>query len=87
MWNYSKSALSTSCSDLGVGSCSDGAGAFGDGDSDEQIGLLWNAIQQVAESSLVDHRYILATVLQEVDTLSKITGLCSFLLIYSRLAA
>ncbi|RAO69016.1 uncharacterized protein BHQ10_005028 [Talaromyces amestolkiae] len=65
MWNYSKSAMSTSCSDLGVGSCSDGAGAFGDGDTGEQIGLIWNAIQQVAEASLVDHRFILATILQE----------------------
>lgn len=67
MWNYSKSAMSTSCSDLGVGSCSDGAGAFGDGDTGEQIGLIWNAIQQVAEASLVDHRFILATILQEVS--------------------
>lgn len=67
MWNYSKSAMSTSCSDLGVGSCSNGAGAFGDGDTGEQIGLIWNAIQQVAEASLVDHRFILATILQEVS--------------------
>jgi hypothetical protein len=70
MWNYSKSAMSTSCSDLGVGSCSDGAGAFGDGDTGEQIGLIWNAIQQVAEASLVDHRFILATILQEVSLLT-----------------
>jgi hypothetical protein len=67
MWNYSKSAMSTSCSDLGVGSCSNGAGAFGAGDTGQQIGLIWNAIQQVAESSLVDHRFILATILQEVS--------------------
>ncbi|EED17337.1 hypothetical protein TSTA_111730 [Talaromyces stipitatus ATCC 10500] len=65
MWNYSKSAMSTSCSDLGIGSCSNGAGAFGSGDSGQQIGMIWNAIQQVAESSLVDHRFILATILQE----------------------
>lgn len=71
MWNYSKSAMSTSCSDLGVGSCSNGAGAFGDGDTGEQIGLIWNAIQQVAEASLVDHRFILATVLQEVSLATK----------------
>ena len=67
MWNYSKSAMASSCSDLGIGSCSNGAGAFGAGDSGEQIGLIWNAIQQVAEASLVDHRFILATILQEVS--------------------
>ncbi|KAL7899944.1 hypothetical protein HDV63DRAFT_416638 [Trichoderma sp. SZMC 28014] len=65
MWNNSKSALSTSCSDLGIGSCSNGAGAFGSGDSGEQIGQIWNAIQQIAQTSLVDHRYILATIMQE----------------------
>lgn len=68
MWNYTKSAMSTSCSDLGVGSCSN-HGAFGAGDSGEQIGQIWNAIQQVAEASLVDHRYILATIIQEVSYL------------------
>lgn len=61
--------MSTSCSDLGIGSCSNGAGAFGDGDSGEQIGQIWNAIQQVAEASLVDHRFILATIIQEVGEL------------------
>lgn len=66
MWNYSKNAMAESCADLGIGSCSNGAGAFGPGDSGEQIGLLWNAIQQVAQASLVDHRFILATILQEV---------------------
>jgi hypothetical protein len=70
MWNYTKSAMSTSCSDLGVGSCSNGAGAFGSGDSGEQIGQIWNAIQQVAETSLVDHRFILATIIQEVSHLA-----------------
>lgn len=35
-------------------------------DSDEQIEEIRNAIQQVAEASLVDHRFILATILQEV---------------------
>jgi hypothetical protein len=68
MWNYSKNALSESCADLGIGSCSSGDGAFGAGDSGEQIGQIWNAIQQVAEASLVDHRYILATILQEVSS-------------------
>jgi hypothetical protein len=67
MWNFSKPALTSSCSDLGVGSCSDGAGAFGKGDNGEQMGQIYNSIQQIAEASLVDHRYILATILQEVS--------------------
>lgn len=68
MWNYSKSAMSQSCENLGIGTCGQpGVAAFDSGDSDEQIGLIWNAIQQVAESSLVDHRFILATILQEVS--------------------
>lgn len=67
MWNNSKTAMSESCQNLGVGTCGDGASAFGDGDSDEQIGQIWNAIQQVAEASLVDHRFILAVILQEVS--------------------
>lgn len=68
MWNYSKNAMADSCSNLGIGSCSSGASAFGPGDSGEQIGQIWNAIQQVAQTSLVDHRFILATILQEVSS-------------------
>lgn len=67
MWNNSKRAMSMSCSNLGVGSCSKGDGAFGEGDSTEQIDQTWNSIQQIAEASLVDHRFILATILQEVS--------------------
>ncbi|KAK1248994.1 hypothetical protein MKX08_007214 [Trichoderma sp. CBMAI-0020] len=66
MWNNSKTAMAQSCADLGIGSCSNGAGAFGPGNSGEQTGLIWNAIQQVAQASLVDHRFILATILQEL---------------------
>lgn len=66
MWNNSRRAMSESCSNLGVGSCSMGAGAFDEGDNSEQIDQIWNAIKQIAETSLVDHRFILATILQEV---------------------
>lgn len=75
--------MGTSCSDLGVGSCADGAGAFGAGDSGEQIGLIWNAIQQIAEASLVDHRYILATILQEVGYLHPQVQNCGCFKCYS----
>lgn len=37
----------------------------GSGDTREQAGQIWNAIQQVAEASLVDHRFILAIIMQE----------------------
>lgn len=30
----------------------------------EQIGQLWNSIQQVAKDSFLDHRFILSMVLQ-----------------------
>jgi len=33
---------------------------------DEEIEMIYNAIQNRAEVSLVDHRFILATILQEV---------------------
>ena len=59
MFNNAKSAMKSSCANLG-------SSAFGPGDSDQQIGLLWNSIQQVAEASLVDHRFILAVIMQEV---------------------
>jgi len=58
MFNFAKDAMTNSCANLG-------ASAFGPGDSDEQIGEIYNAIQQVAESSLVDHRFILAVIMQE----------------------
>lgn len=59
MFNHAKQAMRDSCANLG-------SGAFGPGDSDQQIGLLWNSIQSIAQSSLVDHRFILATIMQEV---------------------
>jgi len=55
MFNANKPAMAEGCSDLGISP----------DDSGEQIGQIWNAIQQVAEASLVDHRFILATIMQE----------------------
>jgi hypothetical protein len=56
MWNYSIAAMQQGCANLGVRSPQD---------TGEQIGEIWNAIQQVAENSLVDHRLVLATIMQE----------------------
>ena len=36
---------------------------------DEEIEMIYNAIQHYAEVSLVDHRFILATILQEVRSI------------------
>lgn len=58
MFNYAKNAMENSCANLG-------SSAFGPGDSDAQIQMIYNSIQQVAESSLVDHRFILAVIMQE----------------------
>jgi glucan 1,3-beta-glucosidase len=55
MWNYTIAAMQQGCGNLGISP----------EDTDEQIGEIWNAIQQVAENSLVDHRFILATIMQE----------------------
>ncbi|KAF2095560.1 pectin lyase-like protein [Rhizodiscina lignyota] len=55
MWNYSIAAMQSGCSDIGINP----------DDTNEQIGEIYNAIQQVAQNSLVDHRYILATIMQE----------------------
>lgn len=55
MWNYSISAMRSSCGDIGITT----------EDTEQQIGDIYNAIQQVAINSLVDHRFILATIMQE----------------------
>jgi len=55
MWDYTKKAMLSGCGDIGISP----------EDSEKQIGEIWNAIQQVAINSLVDHRYILATIMQE----------------------
>jgi len=55
MWNNSIPAMKSACSNH----------KLSPDNTYEQIGQLWNAIQQVASDSFVDHRFILATVLQE----------------------
>lgn len=57
MFNANKPAMFTGCGALGLSP----------EDTDEQVGQIWNAIQQIAEASLVDHRFILATIMQEVS--------------------
>lgn len=39
--------------------------AWGENNSDEEIGQLWNAIQSAAWQTKVDHRFILAIIMQE----------------------
>ncbi|TAQ89314.1 hypothetical protein B7494_g2359 [Chlorociboria aeruginascens] len=56
MWSYAEGDLGSSC---------DYIQSTGAGDSAAQIQDIYNAIQQVAESSLVDHRFIFATIMQE----------------------
>lgn len=57
IWKFSRTALEQSCQNIS---------SFGSGDSAAQIQDIYNSIQQVAESSLVDHRFIFATIMQEV---------------------
>jgi hypothetical protein len=44
----------SSCSTWGV-----------DDDSGPEVGAIWNAIEEVAQQTGVDHRFILATIIQE----------------------
>lgn len=55
MFNGYKPAMAQGCSNLGISP----------DDTGEQIGQIYNAIQQVSIASLVDHRFILATIMQE----------------------
>lgn len=55
MFNANKPIMKVGC----------GNNNFGPNDTDEQIGQIYDAIQAVAETSKVDHRFILATVMQE----------------------
>lgn len=55
MWNYNKGNMYNACSNLGIQP----------DDNLTQIQQIYSAIQQVSKESLVDHRFILATVVQE----------------------
>ncbi|KAF2102682.1 hypothetical protein NA57DRAFT_33498, partial [Rhizodiscina lignyota] len=55
MWNYNKENMYNACSNLGLSP----------DDTLTQLQQIYAAIQTVSEESLVDHRYILATVVQE----------------------
>ncbi|RAL07946.1 uncharacterized protein BO97DRAFT_462245 [Aspergillus homomorphus CBS 101889] len=54
MWNANKATIGKSCAQFGVAD-----------NSATETQELYNAIQQVAETSHVDHRFILAVVMQE----------------------
>ncbi|PQE08450.1 glycoside hydrolase protein [Rutstroemia sp. NJR-2017a BBW] len=56
MWNKTTSYLKESCANTG---------AFGPGDSQAQIDAMYDSIVKVSEASLVDPRFIFATILQE----------------------
>lgn len=56
MWNKSTTYLKESCANTG---------AFGAGDSPTQIEDMYNSILSVAAASLVDPRFIFASILQE----------------------
>ncbi|TVY71427.1 hypothetical protein LSUE1_G006464 [Lachnellula suecica] len=56
MWNNAQSALKESCSNIE---------STGPGDSAAQITDILSSIQQVADTSLADHRFIFATIMQE----------------------
>lgn len=56
MWNYNKGNMYNACSNLGLDTPNDNL---------TQIQQIYAGIQQVAKESLVDHRFILAVVVQE----------------------
>lgn len=73
MFNQYKSVMEQGCGNLGISP----------EDTGEQIGQIWNGIQQVAETSLVDHRFILATIIQEVRYPGLLLG--QFNLVYEKI--
>lgn len=57
MFNANKALIRQSCANIGNGN--------GQGVTEAEIGQLWNAIQSASYRSQVDHRFILAIILQE----------------------
>ncbi|KAL9113933.1 MAG: hypothetical protein Q9227_002067 [Pyrenula ochraceoflavens] len=55
MWTANKNVIQNSCKILG----------YGKNNNDDEVTDIFNAIQSRASASLVDHRFILAVVLQE----------------------
>ena len=55
LWNNNKASMLTACSDLG----------YGKDNTADDIGNIWDAIDTVATTTKVDHRFILAIILQE----------------------
>jgi hypothetical protein len=55
MFNANKAIMFNSC----------GWNGWGDNDSGPEVGAIWNAVEQVAAETKVDHRFILAVILQE----------------------
>jgi hypothetical protein len=55
MFNNNKGIMFESCGDNG----------WGDNDSGPEVGAIYDGIQQVAAETNVDHRFILATIIQE----------------------
>lgn len=56
MWNYNKVNFKNACQNLGVKTGND---------TDLQIQQIYQGIQTVAKESLIDHRFILAVIVQE----------------------
>ncbi|KAL1984649.1 hypothetical protein VTN96DRAFT_8775 [Rasamsonia emersonii] len=54
MFNNNKNAMFSGCDQYGVAD-----------DSGPEVGSIWNAIEQVAAETYVDHRFILAVIMQE----------------------
>ncbi|GAD98869.1 hypothetical protein PMAA_009950 [Paecilomyces variotii No. 5] len=60
MFNNNKVVMRTSCEGI-----QDHYGNSVSDDSEDEIGKIWDAIEQVAQETFVDHRFILATIMQE----------------------